>query len=109
MNALNNKIIPLQDADKTEEERVVLCHGHFNIIHPGHVRYLEYANLQGSRLVVSIQGDETFLEPERKHQFREIERASGVAAMQSVDQVVLLGEKLLKDAILKLKPKNLKM
>ena len=104
MNQLNNKIIHLEDALENSEEIVVLCHGHFNIIHPGHIRYLDYARQQGTRLVVSVQGDATFLEADHKHHFKEDERASGVAAIQTVHEVVLLGEKTLKDAILKLKP-----
>ena len=85
-------------------DSVVLCHGHFNIIHPGHIRYLNYASQQGTRLVVSIQGDASFLNSERKHHFSEDERAEGVASIQTVDQVVLLGEENLKKLIKGLNP-----
>ena len=27
------------------QQQSVICYGHFNIIHPGHIRYLEYAKL----------------------------------------------------------------
>ena len=66
-------------------DSVVLCHGHFNIIHPGHIRYLDYARQQGSKLVVSIQGDASFINTKRKHHFTEVERAAGVASIQTVD------------------------
>ena len=86
------------------EDSVVLCHGHFNIIHPGHIRYLDYARQQGSKLVVSIQGDTSFINTERKHHFSEDERAAGVASIQTVDQVVLLGEGNLEKLIKVLNP-----
>ena len=85
-------------------ESVVLCHGHFNIIHPGHIRYLDYARQQGSKLVVSIQGDASFINTERKHHFSEVERAAGVASIQTVNQVVLLGEGNLEKLIKVLNP-----
>ena len=83
---------------------MVLCHGHFNILHPGHFRYLDYARQQGSKLVVSIQGDVSFINTERKHHFSEAERAAGVASIQTVDQVVLLGEGDLEKLISVLNP-----
>ena len=85
-------------------DSVVLCHGHFNIIHPGHIRYLDYAQQQGSKLVVSIQGDASFINTERKHHFSEAERAAGVASIQTVDQVVLLGDGNLEKIIKLLNP-----
>ena len=105
MNQLSKKIVSLEEVVEKNEETVVLCHGFFNIIHPGHIRYLDYARQQGTRLVVTILGDEaTYLETDQKHHFREDERASGVAAIQTVDQVIMLGKKKLEDAVQKLKP-----
>ena len=89
---IEKKIIKLEEVSQKSGNSVVLCHGHFDIIHPGHVRYLKYARKQGSKLVVSIQGDTSFLNSERKHHFSEDERAEGVASIQTVDQVILLGE-----------------
>ncbi len=85
-------------------DTVVLCHGHFNIIHPGHIRFLDYASQQGNKLVVSIQGDTSFFNSKQKHHFKEDERAAGVASIQAVDQVVLLSEGNLEKLIKVLKP-----
>ena len=79
MNSIREKIIKLDEIAQKLGDSVVLCHGHFNIIHPGHIRYLDYAHKQGSKLVVSLQGDRALLE-ERKHHFNEEERALGVAS-----------------------------
>ena len=89
---------------QNSEDTVVLCHGHFNIIHPGHIRYLDYARKLGSKLVVSVQGDASFINTERNHHFSEAERAEGVASIQIVDQVVLLVEGKLENLIKMLNP-----
>ncbi len=107
MNRVQNKITRLESLTWSKEESVVLCHGHFNIIHPGHIRYLEYARKHGSRLVVSVQGDSTFRGSERRHHFSEQERAAGVAALHVVDQVILLGDRSLEDLIAVLRPDHL--
>jgi len=103
LKAIENKIIHLEEVSQKSGDSVVLCHGHFNIIHPGHIRYLDYAHKQGSKLVVSLQGDRALLE-ERKHHFNEEERALGVASLEAVDQVVLLGNATLRDVIHVLNP-----
>ena len=102
-----NKVINLESVSPSEKESVILCYGHFNIIHPGHIRYLEYARKHGSKLVVSIQGDKAFRDSGRKHHFSEQDRASGVAFLHIVDQVIPLGDSSLKDVIYALKPDQL--
>ena len=104
MNLVHNKIINLGEVKKKSRGSVVLCHGHFNIIHPGHIRYLDYARQQAKRLVVSVQGDKSFIETERKYHFTEEERAAGVASIQTVDQVIILGDGSLKNLIEALQP-----
>ncbi len=107
MNLPNKKIIELEEVSINSEDTVVLCYGHFNIIHPGHVRYLDYARQHGSKLMVSIQGDSAFRNSDRKHHFLESERAAGVASLQTVDQVVLLRDGSLEDLIKALNPEVL--
>ena len=107
MNTAKEKIIKLEEVSKYSRDSVVLCHGHFNIIHPGHIRFLDFARQQGSKLIVSIQGDESLHNSERKYHFNEVERAAGVASIQTVDQVVLLGEENLEKLVKKLDPEFL--
>ena len=85
MRSIGKKIVKLEEVTQKSNESVVLCHGHFNIIHPGHIRYLDYARQHGTKLVVSIIGDASFLNSERKHHFSETERAAGVASLQIID------------------------
>ena len=42
---------------RPDKSDVVLCFGHFNVIHPGHLRYFQRARTHGSRLVVALEGD----------------------------------------------------
>jgi len=107
LNSIGKKIIKLEEVFHKPGETVVLCHGHFNIIHPGHIRYLNFARQQGMKLMVSIRGDSSFLNSERKQHFSEAERAAGVASLQMIDQVVLLGEGNLDELIKVLKPEIL--
>ncbi|MBC8551662.1 MAG: adenylyltransferase/cytidyltransferase family protein [Candidatus Brocadiales bacterium] len=72
--------------------RIVVCHGHFNVLHPGHLRFLQYASEQGDQLLVAVLGDKLLIGEEKKRYFSQSERAEGVAALQSVDWVVILDE-----------------
>ena len=42
------------------KKKVVLCHGVFDIVHPGHIRHLGYAKSQADILVVSCTGDQVY-------------------------------------------------
>ena len=43
---------------RAQGERIVHCHGCFDIVHPGHLRYLQFARTQGDMLVVSLTSDD---------------------------------------------------
>ena len=75
---------------RPDKSAVVLCFGHFNVIHPGHLRYFQRARTHGSRLVVALEGDSLIRETERDEMFPELDRAQAVAALELVDQVVIL-------------------
>ena len=76
---------------RTEGERVVFTNGVFDLLHVGHVRYLEQARGLGDVLVVAINSDRSVRElkgPDRPV-FDESERAEILAALRSVDYVVI--------------------
>ena len=73
----------------------VLCFGHFNSIHPGHLRYFQTARELGSPLVVAIEGDKDLLDIERSQYFSQEDRATSVAALSLVDHVVIVNERSL--------------
>lgn len=70
------------------EKKVVMCHGTFDVVHPGHVRHLLFAKSKGDILVVSITGDKHI----KKDQFRPYVpqelREVNLAALEVVDYVI---------------------
>jgi len=75
-------------------EAVILCNGAFDLLHVGHVRYLEGAKALGGRVVVAVNSDSSVkgLKGEGRPVMPELERAEIVAALECVDAVVLFSE-----------------
>lgn len=71
------------------EKRVVMCHGTFDIVHPGHIRHLMYARDKGDVLVVSLTCDEHILKANYRPHVPERLRAMNLAALEMVDHVVI--------------------
>ncbi len=103
-----NKILAINDFDKLEgfvrHPPVILCYGHFNIIHPGHIRYLEHAKSLGKQLIVALQGDNDLKHSNNPQQFPAKDRAIGLAWLHIVDFVVILNEVSLEDVIKTIRP-----
>ncbi|MBI5866616.1 MAG: adenylyltransferase/cytidyltransferase family protein [Planctomycetes bacterium] len=84
-DALAQQLRTRREAGKT----VVQCHGCFDIVHPGHVRYLQFARQLGDVLVVSLTGDSQMSKgPDRPYIPQEL-RAENLAALEFVDYVVI--------------------
>lgn len=90
--------------DWAQLSRAVLCFGHFNTIHPGHIRYFRTASQYAGPLVVAIEGEAQLPETERNHIFPDIDRAQAVAALDMIDHVVILDTGLLIDLVKRIKP-----
>jgi D-beta-D-heptose 7-phosphate kinase / D-beta-D-heptose 1-phosphate adenosyltransferase len=87
-------------------ERVVFTNGCFDLLHKGHVTVLEQARRFGDRLIVAVNSDASVRElkgPTRPIT-GENERAHVLAAMASVDAVVIFGEATPLELIMALKP-----
>lgn len=68
---------------------VVLCHGCFDLLHVGHVRYLEAARNEGDVLVVTVTPDRFVNKGPNRPAFPEAQRAELLAALRSVDHVAI--------------------
>jgi len=68
---------------------VVQCHGCFDIVHPGHVRYLEFSRRQGDVLVVSLTGDSDVGKGDQRPYIPQELRAENLAALEYVDWVYI--------------------
>lgn len=67
----------------------VHCHGCFDIVHPGHIRYLQFARGQGDYLIVSITGDADIHKGQARPYIPQELRAENLAALELVDFVVI--------------------
>lgn len=87
-------------------ERVVLANGCFDLLHVGHVRYLEDARSRGDRLVVAVNTDESVrgLKGEARPLMPLEERAELLRALRSVDRVVAFAEPTLEETLRALVP-----
>jgi rfaE bifunctional protein nucleotidyltransferase chain/domain len=75
-------------------EQVVMANGCFDVLHVGHVRYLQAAKALGGKLVVAVNADESVrkLKGEGRPVMPENERAEILAALEPVDAVLIFSE-----------------
>src|SRR3954470_12437495 len=86
--------------------RVVFANGCFDLLHVGHVRYLEAARSLGDVLVVGINSDEQVrrLKGAGRPYVPERERAETVASLRAVDYVTVFHEPTVTELLLALRP-----
>jgi rfaE bifunctional protein kinase chain/domain len=82
------------------QQRTVFVSGHFNVLHPGHVRLLRFAKECGDRLVVAVESDR--IAGVAAHVPEQL-RLEGIQSNVWVDEVLLLDEPVA-DLIARIKP-----
>ncbi len=90
-----DQLVPLLRAERTRGKRIVFTNGCFDLMHVGHTRYLQAAKDLGDLLVVGVNGDasvRTLNKAPDRPIVSESQRAEVVAALGSVDYVVLFDE-----------------
>jgi D-glycero-beta-D-manno-heptose 1-phosphate adenylyltransferase len=87
-------------------EKVVLTNGCFDVLHVGHVRYLQGAKELAQRLIVAVNADATVrtLKGEGRPRTPEAERAEILASLEDVDAVVIFSEADVRALIREIKP-----
>jgi len=75
-------------------KEVVFTNGVFDLLHPGHVRYLRGARREGDALIVAVNSDRSVraVKGPSRPVYPEAERAEVVAALACVDAVVVFDE-----------------
>lgn len=68
---------------------VIMCHGTFDVVHPGHVRHLLYAKDKADVLVASLTADEHVEKANFRPYVPEDLRAINLAALEMVDYVII--------------------
>src|SRR5262245_20262438 len=74
---------------RPRERRVIMCHGVFDVVHPGHVRHLLYAKSKAEILVASITADKHITKGVHRPHVTQDLRAVNLAAFEMVDYVVI--------------------
>jgi len=74
---------------RPRKKRAILCHGNFDVVHPGHVRHLTYAKTKAEILIVSVTADAYIQKGIYRPFVPENLRAENLAAFQMVDYVII--------------------
>jgi cytidyltransferase-like protein len=74
---------------RPRSHKVIMCHGTFDVVHPGHVRHLLYAKTKADILVASLTADEHIKKGNMRPYVPQDLRAINLAAMEMVDYVVI--------------------
>jgi rfaE bifunctional protein kinase chain/domain len=69
--------------------KVIMCHGVFDVVHPGHVRHLLYAKSKADILVASLTADQHITKGIYRPHIQQDLRAVNLAAFEMVDYVVI--------------------
>lgn len=87
-------------------KEIVLTNGVFDLLHPGHVRYLQAARRQGDALVVAVNSDRSVraIKGPSRPVIGEGDRAEVLAALACVDAVVVFDEDDPQQIISRLQP-----
>jgi rfaE bifunctional protein nucleotidyltransferase chain/domain len=82
------------DELRREGRRVVFTNGVFDLLHPGHIRYLSQARRLGDALIVGVNSDRSVRsnKGDGRPINAESERAELLAALEAVDAVVVFDE-----------------
>ena len=74
---------------RPRKQKVIMCHGTFDVVHPGHLRHLLYAKGKGDILVASITCDAHITKANLRPYVPEDLRAINLAAFEMVDYVCI--------------------
>jgi rfaE bifunctional protein kinase chain/domain/rfaE bifunctional protein nucleotidyltransferase chain/domain len=93
-NIVGHKVKTAQDiaaliGPRPRDKKVIMCHGTFDIVHPGHVRHLLYAKSKADLLIASLTADEHIMKANFRPFVPQELRAFNLAALECVDYVVI--------------------
>ena len=91
---------------RTTGTQVVFTNGVFDLLHPGHVRYLAEARRQGDALIVAVNSDRSVraIKGPSRPMTPEAERAEIIAALGCVDAAVIFDQDTPDEIVKQLKP-----
>lgn len=101
-----SELVEIVAADRAAGRSVAFANGCFDLLHVGHVRYLEAAKREGDRLIVAVNTDKSVqgLKGPGQPVMADNARAELVAALRAVDYVVTFGDPNVERLLLLLRP-----
>ena len=75
--------------DRPRAQKVIMCHGVFDVVHPGHVRHLLYAKSKADILIASLTADKHITKGVYRPHVTQDLRAVNLAAFEMVDYVII--------------------
>lgn len=102
----HNTLAVRVDQERERGRTVAFANGHFDLLHVGHVRYLQGAAAEADRLVVAVNGDVSTrkLKGEGRPIIPAIERAEIVAALRCVHYVTIFDDDTVERLLRLLRP-----
>jgi rfaE bifunctional protein nucleotidyltransferase chain/domain len=93
-------------ADRAAGRSIALANGVFDLLHVGHIRYLEGAKAEADRLIVAVNDDASVraLKGEGRPVMGQADRAELIAALRAVDYVLVFSGRTVTDVLLRYKP-----
>ena len=80
----------IQKIKKNSKKKIVLCHGAFDLIHPGHIDHLEKAKKLGDILVVTLTADKFLKKHLHSPIYKENERLNFLKKIKIIDYVFII-------------------
>ena len=74
---------------KSKGKKIILCHGCFDLMHPGHIKYFQASKKMGDVLVVTISPDIYVDKGDGRPVYNQTLRAESIAALECVDYVAI--------------------
>lgn len=99
-------LVPLIEAEKNRGKRIVFTNGCFDLLHAGHVKYLQKARSLGDLLVLGLNSDASVrrLKGSKRPLIDQEERAHLLAALDCIDYVIIFDQDTPLELITALKP-----
>lgn len=89
---------------RDEGRKGVLCHGVFDLLHPGHLKHLAAAKAEGDYLVVTVTPDKLVNKGPGRPVYAELQRVEMLASLEVVDFVAVNDAPTATSTILRLRP-----
>ena len=89
---ISNKEFNLIEKEKKKGKKIVLCHGAFDLVHPGHLSHFEEAKLHGDILVVTVTADSFIKKNLHSPYFNQSTRKKFLENIKLIDHVFVIND-----------------